>query len=229
MVDKEKLLEALRSSLEDRRLSKEERHDLKSLVGDAAKSSTERAFLRNRIFDVARESAMSESDPLELIKWCHDVMKAIEASKPARRTQLDVLFSPGETCLGAINSLLSSAKTKIDICVFTITDNRITSEILQAAKRGVATRVISDNDKSEDLGSDIERLRDSGVLVRLDRSENHMHHKFAIFDDQKVLTGSYNWTRSAATKNRENILISNALSAVQSYSDEFERLWREFE
>jgi len=44
-----------------------------------------------------------------------------------------------------------------------------------------------------------------------------------------VLTGSYNWTRSAATKNRENILISNALSAVQSYSDEFERLWREFE
>lgn len=227
MLDKDTLMTALRDSLEDRRLSKKERHELKALVGNAAQSSDERAFLRNRIFDVARES--SATDPIVLLKWCQDVMKAIEATKAARRTQLDVHFSPGESCLATINSLLSSATKSIEICVFTITDNRISEAIIQAAKRGIETRVISDDDKSEDLGSDIDRLRDSGVSVRTDRSENHMHHKFAIFDRQKVLTGSYNWTRSAATRNRENLLVSNSLTAVEAYAGEFERLWREFQ
>ena len=41
-------------------------------------------------------------------------------------------------------------------------------------------------------------LAELGVAVRIDRSEHHMHHKFALFDDAILATGSYNWTRSAA-------------------------------
>ena len=52
-------------------------------------------------------------------------------------------------------------------------------------KRGVRVRVISDNDKAHDKGSDVWRLPDLGAEVRVDRSPHHMHHKFAIIDDDQ--------------------------------------------
>jgi phosphatidylserine/phosphatidylglycerophosphate/cardiolipin synthase-like enzyme len=46
-----------------------------------------------------------------------------------------------------------------------------------------------------------------------------------LFDNRKVLTGSYNWTRSAADDNQENILLTDDKRAVNAYRDEFQRLW----
>jgi phosphatidylserine/phosphatidylglycerophosphate/cardiolipin synthase-like enzyme len=71
-------------------------------------------------------------------------------------------------------------------------------------------------------------LRDAGVAVRFDASLDHMHHKFAVFDRRLVVTGSYNWTRSAAENNHENILITGQARLVQAFHDEFERLWAVF-
>jgi cardiolipin hydrolase len=52
-----------------------------------------------------------------------------------------------------------------------------------------------------------------------------MHHKFAILDEEVILTGSYNWTRSAAHYNHENILVTNDAAVVARYRDCFENLW----
>lgn len=92
-------------------------------------------------------------------------------------------------------------------------------------QRGIALRIISDNDKVLDPGSDIEELRRLGIPVRLDRTADHMHHKFAIFDSALVLTGSFNWTRSAARYNHENMVVSNDHRLVQAFLREFEKLW----
>ncbi|MCA9056002.1 MAG: endonuclease, partial [Planctomycetaceae bacterium] len=50
------------------------------------------------------------------------------------------------------------ARETVDVCVFTITDDRITRAILDAHRRRVRIRILSDDDKSGDLGSDVERL-----------------------------------------------------------------------
>jgi phosphatidylserine/phosphatidylglycerophosphate/cardiolipin synthase-like enzyme len=55
-----------------------------------------------------------------------------------------------------------------------------------------------------------------------------MHHKFALFDDDLLLTGSYNWTRGAADSNEENLILSNDRRLLASFRDEFERLWKKF-
>ena len=89
------------------------------------------------------------------------------------------------------------------ICVFTITDDRITDNIIDAHGRGVQVRVISDNDKAHDRGSDLSRLRRHGLPVAFDKTPDHMHHKFAVFDSKLLVSGSYNWTRSAADRNEE--------------------------
>jgi phosphatidylserine/phosphatidylglycerophosphate/cardiolipin synthase-like enzyme len=115
------------------------------------------------------------------------------------------------------------------VCVFTITDDRITRALLEAHERGVRVRVVSDGDKAMDPGSDIHRLRQAGVAVRVDRAEAHMHHKFAVFDRMRLLTGSYNWTRSAAAENQENVLVSDDPRLVVPFCRAFDDLWTALE
>lgn len=52
-----------------------------------------------------------------------------------------------------------------------------------------------------------------------------MHHKFAVFDETIVLSGSYNWTRSAAEDNDENIIVTNEQKIVRAFRIQFEKLW----
>ena len=48
-----------------------------------------------------------------------------------------------------------------------------------------------------------------------------MHNKYAIFDGDKVWTGSFNWTHSANNLNWENALLINTPSIVQAYEANF--------
>jgi phosphatidylserine/phosphatidylglycerophosphate/cardiolipin synthase-like enzyme len=87
-------------------------------------------------------------------------------------------------------------------------------------------RVITDNDKTLDHGSDIEQISDAGIHVKMDRTTDHMHHKFMVVDNQALITGSYNWTRSAARYNHENILLTREPGVIKSYLKEFDQLWK---
>ena len=136
-------------------------------------------------------------------------------------------FSPGDSCRHRIVSLLDGSRRNADICVFTITDNLITDALLRAHERLVRLRIISDNDKALNRGSDIDELVRAGLEVRLDLSEHHMHHKYALFDGALLVTGSYNWTRSAAAHNEENIVVSDDPRLLTSFNVAFEQLWRD--
>ena len=137
-------------------------------------------------------------------------------------------FSPGEDCLRKIRELCRQARETVDICVYTISDDRLSEEIVACHRRGVTVRVISDNEKQHDEGSDIQHLIAQGVPLRIDDSPYHMHHKFALFDGRLLLNGSFNWTRSASTSNEENLLVIDHPQLVSSYAREFDELWARF-
>ena len=63
------------------------------------------------------------------------------------------------------------------------------------------------------------------VPLRIDHTQWHMHHKYAIFDRVMLLNGSYNWTRGAAENNEENFLVLNHQPLVNRYQEQFELLW----
>jgi cardiolipin hydrolase len=136
-----------------------------------------------------------------------------------------VYFSPGPDCRIAIEQAIETALDELLICVFTISDDRLSDAIQRAHRNGLTVRVLSDNDKMDDRGNDIERLAASGVDVRIDRSPEHMHHKFMVVDGQTVLTGSYNWTRSAETRNEENLVVLDDPFLAGRFAEEFERIW----
>jgi cardiolipin hydrolase len=120
---------------------------------------------------------------------------------------------------------METALDELLICVFTISDDRLSDAIQRAHRNGLTVRVLSDNDKLDDRGNDIERLAASGVDVRIDRSPEHMHHKFMVVDGQTILTGSYNWTRSAETRNEENLVVLDDPFLAGRFAEEFERIW----
>lgn len=96
---------------------------------------------------------------------------------------------------------------------------------MAAYQRRVVVRVITDNDKQYDHGSDIERLRGAGIALKVDETEHHMHHKFAVLDGATLLNGSYNWTRSAATFNEENLIATSDAALVATFSRQFQEMW----
>jgi cardiolipin hydrolase len=138
---------------------------------------------------------------------------------------IEAYFSPGPNCLNHILDLIRKASTNLDICVFTISDDRIRNVLVDAWNRGLEIRILTDNFKVFDEGSDIEFLFDNGIPVKVDNTENHMHHKFMIVDDEIVLTGSYNWTRSAEKYNQENVVSIRNVTAAKQFISEFEHLW----
>ncbi|WP_309384829.1 phospholipase D-like domain-containing protein [Cerasicoccus frondis] len=228
MAELPQIEDALRQTLADGAISRSELQAVRALLRDAELDARELAILRAKIFDLAREQ-LNAGNAQELIDWLEDASKTVLEiqRKPPQQIKSSAYFSPGSDCLNAILGSLRSARRTLDICVFTITDDRIVEAILEARERRVAIRIITDNDKAHDAGSDVRRLDRFGVAVRVDLTPDHMHHKFAIVDDERLLTGSYNWTRSAASHNQENLLITNDGDAVEAYEAEFAKLWVE--
>jgi len=215
----------LARTLEDRRLSRGERQALAGLAADCP-SAADRREVVHRAFEIARGVLTGPTDR-PVLDWLEDVVKTVREVEPSAGGALlaEAHFSPGDDCLRAILRLLAGALRTAEVCVFTITDDRLAAALLDAHRRGVAVRVITDDSKADDLGSDVDRLARAGIPVRVDRSPFHMHHKFAVLDGSALLTGSYNWTLGAARDNEENLIVTDDPRLITPFSAAFERLW----
>lgn len=228
-MDKDTLAleQTLLQFLEDDRLSDGESREFK--IELQALPTTSLNFLRNRLFELARDRlGQNLKDPMVIIRWLDRCTKALVSELNQRQTEQHAYFTPGNQCLEQITGLLRNADTYIDICVFTISDNRLSNAILEAHAQQVQVRIISDNHKQFDAGSDIEWLTQQGIPIRFDRTPDHMHHKFCIVDGLSLINGSFNWTRSASERNQENIVISRDAALIDQFQQQFDALWEEF-
>ena len=222
----EEIKTALIESLSDNILVRSEKKELKQLIVKANLDKRERDLLRSEIFKMAR--AKSSIDNYQYIfDWLEDVNKLFLSRNQQSAASEKIYFSPGEYCLNAILNQIKLSVSKIEICLFTISDDRISEALIYKHKQGVSVKIITDNDKLFDKGSDIIRLAAAGILIKVDVTDNHMHHKFAIFDGKRTLTGSYNWTRSAEKYNHENVLITESTDVMKEFKREYDALWSE--
>ena len=219
------LIDGIEASLADLRLSDDERRALSAALREASPPEEGLRRLRNRAFELVRDR-LGDPAALGLLKWLEGVVRALDGARVSVGVQHEqVAFSPGSECLGLILQQVQHARDTLDVCVFTLSDDRIAEALLAAHRRGVRLRLLTDNDKEFDAGSDVDRLRRAGVPVAVDRSPAHMHHKFAVVDGRWLLNGSYNWTRGACEHNEENLVLSNRPALVQRFAERFERMW----
>src|SRR5262249_24857337 len=160
------------------RLSAAERSALAERLAGATEQQV--AAFRARAFDVLREETFSPRQQ-EMLVWLEDLIKLLHPIRAAGPAS-EALFTPHDDVCGRLIALFHAARVSVAVCASPITDDRISEATLSAHRRSVKLRVITDDQKALDLGADISRLEEAGVAVVTDRSEAHMHHKFAIFD-----------------------------------------------
>ena len=140
---------------------------------------------------------------------------------------IDIYFSLADDPEGVIIEELNKAEKSIDIAMYYFTDRDLANAVIDAYNRGVKVRIYLDKDQKEAKYSKSRYLAKYGISIRYSSNPHNMHHKFAIIDNQVVITGSYNWTASAGVRNNENLLVIRDPPLVNRYNQEFYRLWSE--
>jgi phosphatidylserine/phosphatidylglycerophosphate/cardiolipin synthase-like enzyme len=85
--------------------------------------------------------------------------------------------------------------------------------------------VLLEADQIRSTGNDYAWLKENGVNIRSDGNPYNMHHKVILIDGEVVITGSYNFTRSAEERNDENLIIVKDQILAAKYLVEFTRIW----
>lgn len=226
MSNQQKIERILKGSFADERFSSEEKFELRELMVSLKGQPDLRSYARNKAFDIAMDSASDGYVAVHVLTWLEKAVKTIDNAGKQKEVRVESAFSPGECCRDLIQQEIKRSQQSIDICVFTITDQKLRDAILDAFYRGIRIRILTDQDKANDMGSDVDFLKQKGVDALLDTSPWHMHHKFALFDGVRLLNGSFNWTRSATEKNQENLALTDNVELVSAFTREFELLWQ---
>lgn len=201
--------------------------DLSHALLDLFKNSSTPRDLINSAVSVIFQIVESEPTRFE---WGKNLIRAIFNEHMDPRPKLkEAHFFPNPTSEAKLIKHLLSAKKKMIICVFALTNNNMADAIRQAKANGVDIRLIFDDEMMKVPGSDVKALYDEGYPLRVDLDPKaHMHNKFVVIDDRIVITGSYNWTKQATNKNNENVAIFEDQEIADMYTQEFNRLWDDF-
>jgi cardiolipin synthase A/B len=112
---------------------------------------------------------------------------------------------------------IRDAKKTLRIALFTFTHPHLIDEVIEAHKRGVKVSVVID--QTSGLGASrkaIEQLAKARIPVALSQGVQLLHHKFVYIDDETLIMGSANWTKSAFYKNSDCLLTLHKLNSEQT-------------
>lgn len=155
-------------------------------------------------------------------------------SSPNATTQnaddIEVLFSPKGGCTEAVIREINAAKATVRIQAYSFTSQAIAHALLGAKKRGVQVSAILDSSNRTDRYSAATFLSNQDCPVSIDDRHKIAHNKIIIIDDAVVITGSFNFTKSAEESNAENLLvIRNRPDIVKQYLENWEQHLRHSE
>jgi phosphatidylserine/phosphatidylglycerophosphate/cardiolipin synthase-like enzyme len=140
---------------------------------------------------------------------------------------IETYFSPDDGTEDRIIHLIQEAEKNIDFMFYSFTSDPAGDALIAQAQHGIQIRgVVDAYQEGAGLGGEYTRLKDAGLSIYLDSHPEKLHHKVLIIDQQIVVTGSYNLTRSAGTKNDENTLIIHDQNLAQIFLGEFEWIYQ---
>jgi len=141
---------------------------------------------------------------------------------------IEVLFSPeqGQQILNKLEDTIRNAEERIYILIFSFTLDEIAEAIIEKHKEELDVKVIMDKSQAGSKWAVTEKLKEAGIPLVIKRGTKggYMHIKALIADDM-VLTGSYNYSKSATNRNDENFLIIRDKDVVEAHLAKFNRLW----
>jgi phosphatidylserine/phosphatidylglycerophosphate/cardiolipin synthase-like enzyme len=122
--------------------------------------------------------------------------------------ELITCFTPGEKCTDIIVKQIDEAKKSIYVQAYGFTSQSIIEAVGNAKVRGLEVKVILDKvNETEKQGNGAKYLRSKNIEVLIDNKVAIAHNKVMVIDNKNIITGSFNFTKSAQDRNAENVLI----------------------
>lgn len=143
---------------------------------------------------------------------------------------VNVGFSPEGSAETQVLGVIDHAQTEIRLAGYSFTSPEIASALIRARTRRVDVRMVLDERANQNRNSRaaINLLAARGIQVRLNGKYSALHDKFIVADGRTVETGSYNYTRAAARRNSENVLIIENMPELASrYLQHWQSRWDE--
>jgi mitochondrial cardiolipin hydrolase len=162
--------------------------------------------------------------------WVLPICVALGMARASGETR--AFFSSRDSVEQEICRLIDRSGDSIDMALFEFRSPRLAQALARARAKGVFLRIILDAGYgARRSGGIIKEMLFRPDEVRYlggkwSRGRGAMHHKFAIFDQKRVVTGSFNWTPGAEHVNYENVLLMDESEPVMAYEREFDALWR---
>ena len=138
---------------------------------------------------------------------------------------LGLFFTPPSGAGKALVTWIDGAREEVLVQAYGFTHNAIAQALLRAQQRGVRVAVLLDRKSSSTNRYVIDLLQGTPVALRFDGEHAIAHNKLMLIDEQVVITGSFNFTNAAETRNAENLLILRSSELAQVYKQQWLRHW----
>jgi phosphatidylserine/phosphatidylglycerophosphate/cardiolipin synthase-like enzyme len=141
---------------------------------------------------------------------------------------IEVVFSPNNGATAAIIKALGEAKKSVLVSAYSFTSEPIAKALLNAKKRNVKVKIILDKSQMSQRYTSTTFFTNQGFDLKIDVKHAIFHNKVMIIDDNTVITGSFNFTKAAESKNAENLLIiRNNPQLAQLYTKNWWLHWNQ--
>lgn len=147
---------------------------------------------------------------------------------PAYSAEIEALcFTPGGQCTDVVVGAIAKAERQVLVQAYSFTSPEIVKALVDAKKRGVDVRAVLDKSNFCKAGKDdcenkgtvaADTLQVVKIPVLVDRAHAIAHNKVMIIDGERVITGSFNFTRSAQERNAENLLVLHDKELARRYA-----------
>jgi phosphatidylserine/phosphatidylglycerophosphate/cardiolipin synthase-like enzyme len=141
---------------------------------------------------------------------------------------MEIYFSPDDGVAEHLLGLLDRAEESIYFMAYSFTADNLGEAIRSRAQHGVAVAgVMEEEQVKSNIGTEYDPFKQAELDVRLDGNFGLLHHKVFIIDRSIVVTGSYNFSASAETRNDENVVVFYSPEIAELFLAEFERVYAE--
>ena len=194
-----------------------------SLTGSGGYNSNTALLINSKVL---AKAYLKEFEQMYLNKFHTDKEKnELINFKLDKNTLLDLYFAPMSDILTPILAQIKNAKSEILVSAFYLTQRDIIKELIEAKNRGVSVSITLDALAAYKFKERIEPLRQSGIKVKVENWGGKNHQKNILIDKCIFITGSANFSKSAAIKNDENMLIIKNCALGGAYRDYYFNLY----
>jgi phosphatidylserine/phosphatidylglycerophosphate/cardiolipin synthase-like enzyme len=131
-------------------------------------------------------------------------------------------FSPVDHVMDKLVDLVNGAQKSVRFMIFTYTDQALATAMIDRFQAGVDVAGVIEN-RGASQGA-LVPLACAKVPVKVDGNKYTMHHKVIVIDNRIVITGSFNFTKSADTINDDNVIVIYDPAVAKQYLAEFDQI-----